>query len=151
MRPAVAALTSERRRGLGVFDALDERHRAMWPFRRRKKETMQYVAPEELSFSQVDITEGMDDNLRLGPDEWITTTALNTQVPDPPSQGLPPLGAGDDEVYRVADQLSRIREAIPLPADGVYCPICHIANVSLERLRTPCPRCGRELLKFGWT
>ena len=64
--------------------------------------------------------------------------------------GLPPVGACDDAVYRVAERLSRIRESVPIPNDGVYCPICHIANVTPARLRTPCPKCGRELLKFGW-
>ena len=65
--------------------------------------------------------------------------------------GLPPVGASDDEVYRIAEQLSRIRESVPIPDDGVYCPICHIANVTLARLRAPCPKCERELLKApGW-
>jgi hypothetical protein len=41
-----------------------------------------------------------------------------------------------------------LRELIP--SAGVYCPVCHIANVDLGRLRTPCPQCGRPLLKFGW-
>jgi hypothetical protein len=64
--------------------------------------------------------------------------------------GLPPAGAGADEVYRVASKLSELRESIPIPNDGVYCPVCHIANVDLGRLRKPCRKCGRALLKFGW-
>jgi hypothetical protein len=55
-----------------------------------------------------------------------------------------------DEIYRVASRLSALRESIPIPNDGVYCPVCHIANIDLGRLRTPCPQCGRALLKFGW-
>ena len=50
----------------------------------------------------------------------------------------------------VASKLSQVRESIPIPNDGVYCPICHIANIELAKLRTPCPKCGRALLKFGW-
>ena len=50
----------------------------------------------------------------------------------------------------VASKLSQVRESIPIPNDGVYCPICHIANIELPKLRTPCPKYGRALLKFGW-
>lgn len=105
---------------------------------------------EPISYSQVDITEAFDDNERLGPDEWITTVPLNASTQNPESMGLPPAGAGADEVYRVASRLSALRESIPIPSDGVYCPVCHIANVDLGKLRTPCPQCGRGLLKFGW-
>jgi hypothetical protein len=105
---------------------------------------------EPIRYSQLDITEGFDDDQRLGPDEWIATMPLNARIGDPVSMGLPPLGATDDEVYRVADHLSALRESIPIPNDGVYCPVCHIANVDLGRLQSPCPQCGRPLLKFGW-
>lgn len=64
--------------------------------------------------------------------------------------GLPPVGADADEVYEVAAKLSALRESFPVRDDGVYCPVCHVANVDLGRLQTPCPRCGRPLLKFGW-
>ena len=105
---------------------------------------------EPISFSQVDITETFGDDQRLGPDEWISTTPLNATTGNPESMGLPPLGASSDEVYRVASKLSELRESIPIPNGGVYCPVCHIANTDLRRLRTPCPQCGRALLKFGW-
>ena len=101
-------------------------------------------------FSQVDTTEGFGDDQGLSPDDWITTTPLNSMINDPESMGLLPPGANENEVYRVASELSALRESIPIPNDGVYCPICHIANVDLGKLRTPCPKCGRELLKFGW-
>jgi len=101
-------------------------------------------------FSQVDATERFGDDKRLGPDDWIETTPVNAGMPDPESSGLPPIGAPDEVVYRVADGLSKMREKFNLPRDGVYCPVCHIANVSPARLRTPCPKCGRPLLKFGW-
>lgn len=120
----------------------------MWPF--KKKESPPYAPPEQISFSQVDTTERFGDNLSLTADDWISTTPLNSTVADAQSMGLPPVGASDAEVYRVADRLSRFRESAPIPDDGVYCPICHVANVTLARLRTPCPKCGRELLKFGW-
>ena len=117
----------------------------MWPFSKKEK------APVEAMFySQVDITEAFGDDQRLGRDEWIATTPLNATTKNPESMGLPSVGAGADEVYRVASKLSELRESIPIPNDGVYCPVCHIANVDLGRLRTPCPQCGRGLLKFGW-
>ena len=103
-----------------------------------------------MMYSQVDITESFGDDRRLGPDEWVTTVPLNATTNDPESMGLPPVGANTDDVYRVASKLSELRESIPIPNDGVYCPGCHIANVNLGRLRTPCPQCGRPLLKFGW-
>jgi hypothetical protein len=105
---------------------------------------------EPISFSQVDITDRFDDDQRLGPDEWIKTTPLNATTSNPESMGLPSPGADADEVYLVASILSALRESIPVANDGVYCPVCHIANVDLVRLRTPCPQCGRALLKFGW-
>ena len=121
----------------------------MWPFK-KKKETLQSAPPQQFSYSQVDITERFGDNLSLTADDWISTAALNSTTPEPESMGLPALGSSDDEVYRVAERLSRMRESISIPSDGVYCPICHIANVTLAKLRSPCPKCGRELLKFGW-
>jgi hypothetical protein len=121
---------------------------AIWPF--KKKQSPERLPSGPISYSQLDITEGFGDNLSLAADDWISTSPLNSSVPDPQSVGLPPVGASDDEVYRIAERLSRIRESVPIPNDGVYCPICHIANVQLKRLRTPCPKCGRELLKFGW-
>ena len=121
----------------------------MWPFK-RKKEVVGFTATTPTSYSQLDITEGFGDNLSLRPDDWITTSPLNVTVSNPQSMGLPPVGASDDEIYRSAEQLSRIRESVPIPDDGVYCPVCHIATVTLALLRTPCPKCGRKLLKFGW-
>ena len=121
----------------------------MWPFKKKKPE-VQMVPPQQLSFSQIDITERFGDHLSLGPEDWIEITPLNASIPDPQAQGLPPRGAGDDETYVAAERLSKLRESIPIPHDGVYCPVCHIANVTLARLRTPCPKCSRPLLKFGW-
>ena len=120
----------------------------MWPF--KKKKARQSVPSQQISFSQVDYTEGFGDNLSLTADDWISTMPLNSTVADPQSMGLPPVGASDEEVYRIAEGLSQLRESVPIPDDGVYCPICHIANVTIARLRTACPKCGRELLKFGW-
>jgi hypothetical protein len=92
---------------------------------------------------------------RLGPDDWIATVPLNRyladSIPDPQEWGLPPLGADDEEIYAIAARLSGLREMIPaLARDGVYCPICHIANKQREKLHSPCPTCGRPLLQFGW-
>jgi hypothetical protein len=110
--------------------------------------TTQMMPPGELSYSQLDITERFDDHLRLKPDDWIQTVPLNKSVSG--GKGLPPVGASADEVYKAAEKLSQLRETISIPNDGVYCPVCHTANTQLAKLRTPCPKCGRALLKFGW-
>ena len=110
--------------------------------------TPQKLPPGEISYSQLDITERFDDHLRLKPDDWIQTVPLNKSVPN--GKGLPPVDASADEVYKAAERLSRLRESISIPSDGVYCPVCHIANTQLAKLHTPCPKCGRALLKFGW-
>jgi hypothetical protein len=110
--------------------------------------TPQTMDPREIYYSQCDITEAFGDNLRLGPEEWIATVQLNKSVPD--GKGLPPVDASADEVYSVAAKMSQIRESIAVPNDGVYCPVCHIANTQSAKLHQPCPKCGRALLKFGW-
>jgi hypothetical protein len=121
---------------------------AMWPFKKKPKPEM--VPVNQISFSQLDITERFGDHLALSADDWIGTVPINARDPNPAEMGLPPIGASDAEVYRVAEQMSRLREMLPTPNDGVYCPICHIANIALTRLGTPCPKCSRALLKFGW-
>ena len=108
------------------------------------------IAAGALSYSQLDITEGFGDDARLGPDEWISTIPLNASTPDPEAVGLPAVGSTDEAVYEVASTLSEIRESVAIPTDGVYCPVCHLANVDAGKLRHPCPRCGRPLLTFGW-
>lgn len=123
----------------------------MDPSKENKPPEVREMDPRHVSFSQADITENFGDNLRLGINDWIQTSPINAGIPDKPeAQGLPPIGASDAEVYLVATRLSKIRERFPIPSDGVYCPVCHIANPSLARLHTPCPKCGRPLLKFGW-
>ena len=120
----------------------------MWPFKKKP-----VPDPEPIitySYTQVDITERFGDNLSLGADDWIKTIPLYTSDPDAESMGLPPIGATEGEVYAIASKLSSLRESMEIVNDGVYCPTCHIANVDLSRLRTPCPKCGKELLKFGW-
>ena len=54
----------------------------MWPFNKKHKVSAA-VAPQQISFSQVDITDGFGDNLLLGPDQWVDTVPLNVSVPDP--------------------------------------------------------------------
>jgi len=108
------------------------------------------ISPGHVSFTQLDITESFGDDARLGPEDWVAAVPLNEQTPKPQARGLPAVGTVEDEVYEIASRLSQLRESIPVPNDGVYCPICHIANTELTRLRTPCPQCGRALLKFGW-
>ena len=86
----------------------------MWPFSKKGKAPV-----DAMYYSQVDITEAFGDDQRLGPDEWIATTPLNATTKNPESMGLPPGGAGADEVYRVASKLSELRESIPIPAGGI--------------------------------
>ena len=114
----------------------------------KSKATTQMMPPGEISYSQLDITERFDDHLHLKAEDWISTVPLNKSLPN--GQGLPPADASADEVYRAAEKLSQFRESISIPSDGVYCPVCHFANIQLGKLRTPCPKCGRPLLKFGW-
>ena len=121
----------------------------MWPFK-KKQPTIQSMPPDAISYSQLDITENFDDHLHLSPEDWIETIPLNASVKNPESVGLPSTNATLDEIFFVASKLSSMRESFPIPNDGVYCPICHIANISISKLRTPCPKCGRFLLKFGW-
>jgi hypothetical protein len=121
----------------------------MWPFKKSRDATPT-ISPEQISFTQLDITESFGDPARLGPEDWIATVPLNSSTPNPEAMGLPAVGTGDEEGYEIASKLSEIRESITIPDDGVYCPTCHIANTQLSRLRTPCPQCGRALLKFGW-
>jgi hypothetical protein len=122
----------------------------MWPFKKKEKVEPEAVPTNTIGFSQVDTTERFGDNLSLKAEDWIETIPLNRVVSDGQTMGLPAIDAGEEEVYSIASRLSAIRESFEIPNDGVYCPTCHIANVNLSRLRTPCPKCGRQLLKFGW-
>jgi hypothetical protein len=81
---------------------------------------------------------------------WRIATDKAAATGDYTGLGMPAVDTSADEVYKAADRLSRHRESISIPNDGVYCPVCHIANTQLAKLRTPCPKCGRPLLKFGW-
>src|SRR5215208_1131672 len=112
----------------------------MWPFRKKQTTPQRSGVPETVSFSQVDTTDRFGDNVTLGSDDWIQTSPLNAIIDRPESTGLLPLGASAEETYLLANRLSRLRETIPIPDDGVYCPVCHIANIRLSLLRTPCPK-----------
>ena len=120
----------------------------MWPFSKRKK--IETIDSGELSFSQVDITVSFCDNENLGIDDWVDTIPLNKDEKNPGKKGLPPIDANSEQIYHIAKSLSKIRDFINLPTDGVYCPICHIANIDLKKLYIPCPKCGRKLLRFDW-
>jgi hypothetical protein len=108
------------------------------------------LTPDNISFTQLDIPKDFGVNERLGPEEWAPTVPLNATTPFPGSRGLPPLIAKAEEIHAFARRLSRQRVAIADPSDGVYCPVCHIANTQLSKLHTPCPKCHRALLRFGW-
>ena len=121
----------------------------MWPFNKIKSNE-QKGDLNTFKYSQLDITERFDDNLNLGPEDWINTSPLNLNNPNPEASGLPPKNASPEKVYEIATSLSTLREQVSISNDGVYCPVCHIANIQLIKLHTPCPKCGRKLLKFGW-
>ncbi len=122
----------------------------MWPFKRKSKTVTPSIPADQIFYSQLDITESFGDCIRLVSEDWIPTVPLNRDTVDPESVGLPLVSAGEEEVYKIASGLSQVRESVRASNDGVYCPVCHIANVDLAKLRTPCPKCGRVLLKFGW-
>lgn len=107
--------------------------------------------PAALNYTQVDSTEYFDQNLSLTPDEWVPTMPMNKMLGHDNNGNLPALDAGDHEIYRVALSLSEIRERFRVPDDGVYCPVCHIANVDITHLGKECPKCSRPLLAFGWS
>src|SRR4051812_17043260 len=107
----------------------------MWPFKKKTNPETQLMPPGQISYSQLDITESFGDYARLKPEDWIATLPLNKMTPNAQASGLPPADATDEQVYAVAARMSQIRESIPIPNDGVYCPICHIANVQLAKLR----------------
>ncbi len=103
-------------------------------------------------FSQLDITEQLDDRSHLKLEDWIRTTPLISTL-DPIEgikMGLVSPEAPPDEVYERAVKMSRIRNSVNNPEDGIYCPICHKASIDLQKLGTPCPTCNRPLLRFGW-
>ncbi len=121
---------------------------------KRKKDVPQQIDPSKLMFSQLDVTENFGDNTSLKPDDWINTQPLNT-MPNPEIMGLPSQSATVDEVYGIGERLSKLRDDTAkdtglMQNDGVYCPICHIANTQLALLGQPCPKCKRPLLRFGW-
>jgi hypothetical protein len=104
----------------------------------------------KIKFTQLDITENFGDNLRLKPDDWIETIPLSKDNPNPTQIGLPARDATDEEIYAIGKDMSSLREQIRRQDDGVYCPICHIANIQLNKIDSPCPKCNRLLLRFGW-
>jgi hypothetical protein len=122
----------------------------MWPFK-RKPRTSDQPPTDALSFSQLGVTETLGSKFRPTENGWVHTSALDEMTPDPQAHGLPPRGASDEAVYAYFDQFSRLRDIFATETDGVYCPICQIANYSIAKLRTPCPKCNRPLLRFDWT
>ena len=122
----------------------------MWPFKKKAEPATQVAPIKQILYSQVDITENFGDNEKFKPDDWIQTIPLNISTKDGKSRGLPAINASMDEVYSIAVKMSEMRASISIPNDGVYCPICHIANIQLSKLHAPRPTCNRPLLKFGW-
>lgn len=120
-----------------------------WPIKRKEKNEL--VDPSTLNFTQVDFTEYFDQNLSLSPEEWVPTVPMNKMLGHDNRGNLPTFDATDHEIYRIALSLSEIREQFQIPDDGVYCPICHIANTDISKLGKGCPECERPLLAFGWT
>ena len=113
-----------------------------WPFKKKKK--VEYLDPQKVNFTQVDITETFDDHLTLSHDDWIDTLPLNSFTSGPPGN-LPPSDASDDEVYRIASELSQIRETFDLP--DVACTVRSVTSPTLIvmayalRVRNATDRC----------
>lgn len=120
----------------------------MWPF--KKKANVELLDPKSLRFTQVDVTERFGDNLSLSENDWIETFPINSFGADVNLDGLPPPDANEEDIHCIASKLSEIRESFNLTNDGVYCPVCHMANIDYGKLRTPCPKCKRPLLAFDW-
>lgn len=123
---------------------------------KRDSETskIQMLDPRELHYSQLDFYDLTGVRPKLGPDEWVKTIPFTEFYKDAYGRnGLPEKNADIDTVYKVATKMSKVRESVLHlgKGDGVYCPICHIVNIQIEKLHTPCPECGRALLLFGWT
>ena len=76
----------------------------MWPFKKRRDVEM--VPVKDLNFSQVDITDHLADNMSLNTSDWIPTSPLNGEIPNPEQVALPRLAADDDEVYAIASRHS---------------------------------------------
>ena len=121
---------------------------SLFDFFRRKK--VDLVPTEEFLFTVVDIVETVSEGSGFGKDDWVATTPIIKVLGVDHKKGLPSSDVPDGEIYAIAVGLSEIREEFQIATDGVYCPICHIANIDRQRLRTPCPKCGRELLLFDW-
>jgi len=119
-----------------------------WSF--KKKAKVQMMDTADLSFSQVDIIDGLDDGISLSSSDWIETTPINQLIGHDNRGNLPAIDSSDHETYRVALGLSEIRTSFNISGDGVYCPVCHIANIGIEKLGKECPKCERPLLAFGW-
>jgi len=58
---------------------------------------------------------------------------LNSMINDPES--MDSTRGHENEVYCVASELSALKESIPIQAMG-YCPICHIAMLTLATANT---------------
>ena len=120
-----------------------------WPF--NKKSKVEHIDPSNVSYTQVDVTEHFEQHLALSMNEWITTIAINKLIGHNNNGNLPDIDANDHEIYRIALSLSEIREKFKIHGDGVYCPVCHIANINIANLGEECPKCSRPLLAFGWS
>ena len=121
---------------------------SFWPF--KKKSKVEFLDSKELNFTQVDFTDLFDKHLSLSKDEWVETVPMNKVIGHNQGGNLPDFDSSEHEIYRIALGLSEIREAFTIYGDGVYCPICHIANIDIEKLGKNCPKCERPLLAFGW-
>lgn len=135
----------------------------MWPFKQKTEDNkpqkpeqnIEMVDPLSIKVSQLDMTEHEHAKAGLSADDWAPTIAINTQMTNPEQHGLPPENAGIEVIYATGLNLSALRQNMLLKTDlerddGVYCPICHIASIDISKLGTPCPKCNRNLLQFGW-
>jgi hypothetical protein len=116
----------------------------------KTKKKIERIDLSKVSFTQVDFTESFGDNLKLKPEDWITTIPINSNCPNTESMGLPPLDANSDQVYVIAEYLSLLRGQITGLNDGVYCPICHMANNEIKKLHEFISNCFEVEVKAGY-
>lgn len=112
--------------------------------------------PEGLT--QLDMPRDVTEQLRIQSEDWVPCVPIRGKNTAYIYDQLPTTDLTDEETYTLAKQLSDVWNERISKSDhplqkigGVYCPVCHIASIDLDKLGLPCPKCKRELLRFNWT
>jgi len=101
-------------------------------------------------YGQLDVIEPERD-VKMTSSDWVQTVPIIVNDDYRETLGYAHKDDSPEEVYERAMMLSMVRnQHIKDDSDGVYCPLCHIANIELSKQGDPCPQCERPLLRFGW-